>query len=179
MPRPRTSLAAWLCTLALTLTLPWPLAAAPLTVGTPLPPLTLNDQHDKPVTIGPATRWIVFASEKAVSDMVNTVLSAEPAGTVERLQLVYIADISAMPAMVTRMFALPKLRELPYPVALARESDQVAQVADLPRQPGSATLLRLEDGRIARISAVGSAAELRAALGLAGATPQAPAASKP
>jgi hypothetical protein len=52
-------------------------------------------------------------------------------------------------------------------------------VADLPRQPGRATLLRLEDGRVARISAAASAAELRAALGLTGATPQAPAASKP
>lgn len=177
MPMPRSPLTAWLC--ALVLVLPLRLAAAPLAEGALMPPLALNDQHDKPVAIGPATRWIVFASDKAASDMVNAVLSAEPAGTLERLQLVTIADISAMPAMVTRMFALPKLRELPYPIALARESDQVAQVADLPRQPGRATLLRMEDGRIARISAAGSAAELRAALGLTGATPQAPAASKP
>ena len=177
MSRPPSSLTSWLS--ALVLALPLPLAAAPLVVGAPLPPLTLNDQHDKPVAIGAGTRWIVFASEKAVSDMVNAVLSAEPAGTLERLQLAYIADISAMPAMVTRMFALPKLRELPYPVALARESDQVAQLADLPREPGRATLLRLEEGRVVQIMAVGSAGELRAALGLGSTTPPTPAVPKP
>jgi hypothetical protein len=177
MSTSRTPLAVWLC--ALVLALPLASAAAPLAAGASLPTLTLNDQHDKPVAIGASTRWIVFASKRRVSDMVNAVLSAEPAGTLERLQLVSIADISAMPAMVTRMFALPKLRELPYPVALVREGEQVAQVADLPRQPGSATLLRLQDGRIVQIIAAGNAGELRAALGLAGAESSTPAASKP
>lgn len=66
--RPAT-VAAWLC--ALVLVLPLPLAAATLAVGAPVPPLTLNDQHDKPVSIAADTRWIVFASEKSVSDMVS------------------------------------------------------------------------------------------------------------
>lgn len=134
-----------------------------------MPPLTLEDQHDKPVSIVPATRWLVFANDKVGSDLVSAALSSEAPGVLERLQLVYVADISAMPAMVTRMFALPKLRGLPFPIALVRDPVQVAQVAGLPRQPGSAALLRLESARIEEIIMVGSAAELRAALGLKGA----------
>ena len=141
--------------------------AAPLTAGSALPTLSLKDQHDKPVAIASDTRWVLFSGEKSVSDMVGTVLSAEPAGVMGRLHLIYVADISSMPALVTRMFALPKLRDLPYSIALVREAAERAQVADLPRPPGAATLLRLENGRIVQISAVPSAADLRTKLGLA------------
>lgn len=139
---------------------------APLAAGSDLPALSLNDQHDKPVPVGPATRWVVFTAEKPVSDMVSAVLAAEPAGVADRLRLVYVADISGMPALVTRVFALPKLRELPFPIALVRESAQVAQVADIPRTAGSATVLRLEGGRVTQVAAARQAAELRALLGL-------------
>ena len=155
---------------AATLSLHTPAAAAPLAVGSTLPTLTLNDQHDKPVAIPPDTRWVLFAKEKAVSDMATAVLSSEPAGVLGRAHLVYVVDISGMPALVTRMFALPKLRDLPFPIALVREAAEVAQVADLPHQTGAATLLRLDGGRIDQVTAVRSADELRTALGL-GAAP--------
>jgi hypothetical protein len=142
------------------------LAAASLAVGSTLPDLALKDQHDKPVAISSDTRWVLIASEKPVSDMVSAVLSAEPAGVMARMRLVYVADISGMPALITRMFALPKLRELPFSIALVREAAEMTQVADLPRQQGAATLLRLENGRIAQLAAVRNAAELRSAFGL-------------
>ena len=148
-----------------------PLTAAPLTVGSALPELALMDQHDKPVTIPPDTRWLLFASEKTVSDMISAVLSAEPAGVLHRLRLVYVADISSMPAPITRMFALPRLRELPFPIALVREGAEVSRVAELPRHSGAATLLRLENGRIVHTGAVRSAAEMRTALGLSATQP--------
>ena len=144
-----------------------PTGAAPLAAGSALPALTLKDQHDKPVAIPADTRWVLFSAEKSVSDMVGTALSAEPAGAMGRMHLVYVVDISAMPALMTRMFALPKLRDLPYSIALVREAAEVAQVADIPRQPGAATLLRLDNGRITQVTAVGSAADLRTALQLA------------
>lgn len=147
--------------------------AAPLAAGSAMPTLNLNDQHDKPAPVGPATRWVVFTAEKAVSDMVSTVLAAEPAGVVDRLRLAYVADISGMPALVTRMFALPKLRDLPFPIALVREAAQVAQVSDIPRAAGSATVLRLEGGRVSQVATARQAAELRALLGLP-ANPAAP-----
>jgi hypothetical protein len=150
---------------AATLTaLPHAAWAAPLVPSATLPSLQLNDQQDKPVTVPPSTRWLLFANETAVSDMVSAVFAAEPFGVLDRLHLVYVADISAMPALVTRMFALPKLRELPFPIGLVRESDQLAQTANLPRQPGAATLLRVTDGRVIEILAVRNSAELRAAL---------------
>lgn len=159
-----TALTALVCALALAL--PLTADAAPLAEGLAMPTLSLNDQYDKPAPVGRATRWLVFAAEKSVSDMVSAVLAAEPAGVVDRLRLVYVADISGMPALVTRMFALPKLRERPFPIALVREPAQVAQVSDIPRTAGSATVLRLDGGRVTQVATAHQAAELRALLGL-------------
>lgn len=141
-------------------------AAAPLSVGAPAPELQLQDQHEQALELKPTTTWLLFTHERALSDMVNSVFKAEPAGLLERLQLVYVADISTMPGVVTRMFALPALRKLPYPVGLVRDGAQQAQVAALPRVPAAASLLRLEAGRVAGLLTVRNAAELRAALGL-------------
>lgn len=171
LPHPSRSRGLWataLTALLITTALAWPRAAdaAPLATGAAMPTLSLNDQHDKPVELSPSTRWVVFTAEKASSDMVNTVLSAEPAGVLARLQLVYAADISGMPAVITRLFALPKLRDLPFAIALVRDTNQLAQVADIPRQAGSATLLRLAQGRVVQVATVREAAELRTLLGL-------------
>lgn len=167
-----TALVTLLCAVALSL--PLSAGAAPLTAGSAMPALSLSDQHDKPALVGPSTRWVVFTAEKAVSDMVSAVLTAEPVGVAERLRLVYVADISGMPALVTRMFALPKLRELPFPIALVRDTAQLTQVADIPRTPGSATVLRIEAGRIIEIVMARRAAELRSVLGLPAAPAPAP-----
>ncbi len=159
-----TALTALLCAAALAL----PLAAdaAPLVAGAAMPTLSLNDQHDKPLGVSPSTRWVVFTAEKAVSNMVSAALSAEPAGVADRLQLQYVANISGMPALVTRMFALPKLRELAFPIALVRDATQLAQMADIPRLAGSATVLRLDNGRVAQVATARQAVELRTLLGL-------------
>jgi hypothetical protein len=159
-----TALAALMCAVALSL--PLRADAAPLTEGSAMPTLSLNDQHDKPAAVSPQTRWVVFTAEKPVSDMVSAVLAGEPAGVADRLRLVYVADISGMPALVTRMFALPKLRELPFPIALVREAPQVTQVADIPRVKGAATVLRLDKGRVAQVATIRLADELRTLLGL-------------
>ena len=159
-----TALAALICAVALSL--PLRADAAPLTEGSAMPTLSLNDQHDKPAAVSTQTRWVVFTAEKPVNDMVSAVLAAEPAGVADRLRLVYVADISGMPALVTRMFALPKLRELPFPIALVREAAQLTQVADIPRVKGAATVLRLDNGRVAQVATIRLADELRSLLGL-------------
>lgn len=159
-----TAVTALVCAVALSL--PLRAEAAPLTEGSAMPTLSLNDQHDKPAAVSPQTRWVVFTAEKPVSDMVSAVLAAEPAGVADRLRLVYVADISGMPALVTRMFALPKLRELPFPIALVRDAAQDTQVADIPRVKGAATVLRLDNGRVAQVATVRLADELRTLLGL-------------
>ena len=135
--------------------------AAPAEPGAALPLFKLNDQHDKAVLIGPATQILIFTAEKPASDMVIKVLSAKPKGALERSGTVYVADISALPTVFARMFALPKLRELPFPVALARDA---ATVADLPRRAGFATVLTLRSEQVIRVQYAQDEAQLLRAI---------------
>ena len=129
-----------------------------------LPALSLKDQHDKPVAIPADTRWLLFSTEKPVSDMVASVLSTEPAGAMARMHLVYVVDLSAMPGMVKRMFALPKLRKLPFAVGLVQKPEITAH---LPRKPGEVTLITLEQGRVQAIGYLSTEAALLRSLGIA------------
>lgn len=162
----RAVAAAMALSAAAVLTWPLQVLAAELSPGAPAPAWSLQDQHDRPAVPGPATRWIVFSAEKRVSDMVAAVLTEAGPAALAPLQLYAVADISAMPSLVTRLVALPRLRELPFALALVRDSAQQAQLADLPRRPGQATVLRLHEGRVAQVHSVADAVALRALLGL-------------
>ncbi|GEC94103.1 MAG: hypothetical protein PHW25_02655 [Zoogloea sp.] len=152
-----------LTALSLALALPLGALAAPLIAGSSLPPLSLEDQHGKAVSVPAGTRVIVFAADKAASDLANEVLGNEKPGVLERLQAVYVADISGMPSLVTKMFALPAMRALPFPIGLARES---AVLADLPRQKAAVTVIRLADGKVQGMDHAKDTAQLKQMLGL-------------
>jgi len=137
--------------------------AAPLAAGDTWQPVTLADAHDRPFTVGANLRAVIFTADKATSDLVAETLGPQAAEQLRERRAVVVADIHAMPALVTRLFALPALRGLPFPIGLARDA---AQTADWPRAKGRITLIRLRDGHIEALQSLGSAAELRAALAL-------------
>lgn len=145
------------------LILPSAASAAPVIPGAALPSLSLEDQHGKTVSTRADTRIVLFAADKAANDLINGVLATQPAGVLGTLNAVYFADISAMPALVTRMFALPALREMSFAVGLGRDA---TQLADLPRQKGAATILRVDDGKVIAIEYAHDTGQLKQAIGL-------------
>lgn len=136
------------------------LVAATLAPGSPLPPLTLADQHDVAMTVGPPTRLILFTRDMDAGDLVKEAL-AEHAALLGAAQAVYISDISGMPSLVARLFALPAMRKRPYRMLLDRDG---RATADLPSTEGKVTLLTLSGERIEAIAYLDSADAVRAAL---------------
>ena len=139
------------------------LAAATVQVGSPLPALTLKDQRDASTTITTDTRYLIFVAERAASALVETALDGQTATTLAAAKVRYVADISAMPGIVTTVIALPKMRKRPYPMLLGRSADATSM---LPREPGKVTLIESANGRIIAVRFIADAATLRAALGL-------------
>jgi len=131
--------------------------AADLQVGDVLPGLSLPDQHGEVMDLGPGTQQVLFAADKVASDLLNDFLQQQPDDFLDRHGAVYVADISSMPAIITRLFALPKMRERPYRIMLA-ESAEV--VSFLPRQPHAVTAIRLRNERVASIDYLSTGAEL-------------------
>ena len=133
----------------------------PAGVGQALPELGLTDQHERPGEVGAGTRLVLFAPDRESSELAHGVLEEMGGETLEQAGVRYVADISAMPGLVTRMFALPKMRDYSYSMLLGREA---ADTAMLPRRDGALTLIELEAGSVTDLSYVGTEADLRAAL---------------
>lgn len=152
---------ACLATMAMTTGVAWA-ADGDIGPGAPLPPLAVADQFDRPVRIEAGTRFLLFAADKAAGDAATEALKAHP-DLLAQQRIVYIADISGMPAVITRMFALPKWRELPFPVGLVRDAQLTAA---LPRKAGELTLLMLDQGKVQGVEYLTDAAAVRRRFGL-------------
>jgi len=146
-----------------------PGTTATLAIGSAAPQLELRDQHDVVARIDDSVRLVVFTRDMNAGDIVKEALASEGAQLLAQAGAVSVADIEAMPALVTRMFALPSMRKRPYRLLLDRDGQATAA---WPAAEGRVTLLHLSAGRIARIDSVDSADALRAALVEAAATQQ-------
>lgn len=129
--------------------------------GDVVPALRLNDQHDKPFVLAADTRQIIFAADNGGAGLVMSELDRRGASWLKESKRAYLADIHKMPGLVTRMFALPKLREKAYPIALGREETDLAM---FPRKKECVTLLPIDAGKLGEASYVCDAAALQAAL---------------
>lgn len=140
------------------------LALAGPQMGEPLPELELKDQFEQPWRIPPDTRLVLFSAGRKASDLVQSVLGEQAKGFLPARQTVYLADMSRMPGFVTRTFALPVLRAMPFSVGVVLDEQLLA---NWPRQDGAVTLIGLQDGRVQSVGYASTEADLRGALGLA------------
>lgn len=135
-------------------------AQSTLQAGDPVPTLNLRDQHDKPALIPSDTRQIIFAADNAGASLVTAYLDIQPATWLRDTQRVYLADIHKMPSLITRLVALPQLREKPYPIGFGREA---ADLAMFPRQKECVSVISVQDGKLGNTSHACTAEALKAA----------------
>ena len=134
--------------------------AGSLAVGDPMPPLAREDQHGRAGGVGGA-RVVVVSRDMEAGDVVKKALAGRDQAFLDQHAIVYVANISGMPAMVTRLFALPRMRERPYRMLLDLDGNATK---DVPAVAGRPTVLALDDGRVVRVRQPGDPGTLAAAL---------------
>jgi len=137
--------------------------SAELGTGDTLPELELEDQHEETHSLPGETRILLFAPDRESGEVVTETLAGLDADALAERAIRYVADISGMPGIITQLFALPKLRDRPYPILLGEEAEQTSE---LPRRAEHVTVLDLADGTITDIRYPKNAAALRQALDL-------------
>jgi hypothetical protein len=149
-------------TVILGLVLSLPAAAAEsLAPGVRMPGLMLSDQHDVQFTLGPETRYVVFARDMDAADIVEEALADDGAKVLADADAVFVSDIHRMPGIITRLFALPAMRKRPYRMLLDREGEVTGT---FPSQEEKVSLIRLNSLEIESVDYFDTAAALRAAL---------------
>jgi len=124
---------------------------AGLSVSQPFPSTTLEDQFEKRHTVNEKDKLVIVSYERDVSDAVNAYLKKQPKGFLADRNAKYIADISAMPTIISTLFALPKMRDYSYPIMLNYDGGFGKK---FDKKEGKLTVYRLEDGKVVSIDFV-------------------------
>jgi hypothetical protein len=111
-------------------------------VGEPFPETVLPDQYDKEQRVTATDLIVLISFEKDVSGAINDYLKTKPTNFMDLYRIKYISDISPMPTIITKMFALPKMRDYHYPVMLIY--DDSGEKYD--KREGMVTVYRLDNG---------------------------------
>ena len=136
-------------------------AAGFVGAGDMLRPFAIEDQHGARGEVDGRVRVLVFTRDMDGGEVVKQALADTSQAFLDRRHVVYVADISRMPGVISTLVAVPRMRRRPYRVLLDRDG---ASTRDLPYETGRPTVLVLEALRVARVEHPGSADALRAAL---------------
>lgn len=129
-----------------------------LHVGSILPPVELKTQHGKTVKISNDVKTLLFAVEKAPSALINSFILKQEVDYLTKNKAYFVADISGMPSMITKMFAIPKMKKRPYDILLAKGETQVSFI---PRKKNFVTVLKIAKRKITAIEFVNNVDQLK------------------
>lgn len=87
-------------------------------VGDNLPKYKIFDQFEKEHVLSSDTNILIVTSSKLTGEIVKEYLLDQEKDFLKNNNAYYIADISQMPSMISKLFAIPKMKEYPFSVLL-------------------------------------------------------------
>lgn len=111
--------------------------------------LLFPDADGNILSVSPATRWVVLAYDNDNGQALNAFFESHPT-LLQSERVRYVADISQAPFLVRKMFILPALRDLPFPVMVI-EDDEVSPRFRYNTMKSGIVLLKLNHFRIEAI----------------------------
>ncbi|AXX93696.1 hypothetical protein CPU12_08135 [Malaciobacter molluscorum LMG 25693] len=108
---------------------------------------SLLDQFDTKHTINKNIKTIIVSFEKQTSKDINKFLNSKNATFLKEHNAVFIANISGMPTIITKLFALPKMKEYKHKILLIYDDADTR----FKSVEGKSTLYRLKNGVITQI----------------------------
>lgn len=138
-------------TLAFVLLLNVSCFANTLQIGQKILPFELRNQHGKMVKVDDKAKIILFTKEKAPSNLLNRFLLKQNGDFLSKNHAYFIADISAMPFLISKMIAIPQLKKMSHEILLVKKETTLSFV---PHKKGFITVIKKKDGKIQAISFV-------------------------
>jgi hypothetical protein len=130
-------------------------------VGSTIAPRSLEDQHGARADLDESVRLLVVTRDMEAGDLVKKALAGVEQKVLDGRDAIYVADISRMPALVSRLFAVPRMRERAYRVLLDRDGSLARELPHVDGKPAVVTLAAL---RITAVAHPGTVEEVRAAV---------------
>ncbi|WP_457745184.1 hypothetical protein [Sulfurimonas sp.] len=132
---------------------------AKLVVGKSLADFKVNDQNEKPQTIAPGTKIVFFSFSKKVGHLCNKFLEKKPADFLAQNNAVYVADVSPAPSLIKKLFILPDLKDLKFPILLIN-NDRLSAEYSKNMNKESIVVVILDNDKIVKIENLKDTASL-------------------
>lgn len=86
---------------------------------------TFETQFDKTVALNEQTSWLFFSTTKEGGNWVKETFTqlAWNEEVLSSKKILYVADIHRMPSFITKIIAIPNMRDYAFPIALDKEGD--------------------------------------------------------
>ena len=97
--------------------------ASEYAVGDNLATAQFTDQFDSAQSVDNDTHWLLFTRSMAGAEIAQKALEGASKTQFVNAKLIYVADVSAMPSLILKFAAMPKMQDLGYPIALDKEGD--------------------------------------------------------
>lgn len=117
-------------------------------IGDNIGTFSMLNQHDEKVTVDSSVTKILVSFEKDTGADINEYLNDKSKAFLKNKHAVFIANISAMPSIITKMFALPKMRKYTHDILLIYDDEDKRFVS----KEEMSTLYTLDNGVITDIS---------------------------
>lgn len=118
-----------------------------LKVGDTITPFSLPDQFDTVHQVNSKDyKTIIVAFDKDSAVIMNEYLKAQPTTFLQKNKAIFISDIHTMPSFVTKLFALPKMKNYPYSLLLIYDEKEI-----FPQEQNALTIISTKENRIENI----------------------------
>lgn len=121
---------------------------SPISYAETVRQINLKDQWDIALPLTLETQWIIYSHHKTGGEWVHNVLTKLDLAPLKQYKLLYVADISAMPGIISRMFALPKMRDYVFRVALAEDAEGLE---GWPKKENRITVMQLQSFNVKQV----------------------------
>ncbi len=99
-------------------------------VGKKLQDYTFSDQFDKSHSLTNKTKKVIFVFTKSTGHLVKAYLKKQDDQYLQKRNIDFIADVSGMPSIIYKMFALPDFKKSNYKVLLIQDEKKSAVFRD-------------------------------------------------
>lgn len=125
--------------------------------------IELVDQFDKKQRVDSSTEILVFAHDMTGNDVVELAFEKLDSDKLTTKNIVYLADISGMPSLIAKLFAIPAMRDRAYPIMLDKEGEVTSALS---AKEDRVTVLFLDKLSVQKVKYAANATELRKLLAI-------------
>ena len=126
---------------------------AGIQAGENLTPFKIENQFAEPAELNSETQWVIFSADMDAAKMLTSYLN-ENAAKLDLSKTLIISDISKMPGMISKMFAIPKMKKYNFKLALDKTGETTKP---WPRTEKQITVMKLSQFKVESIEQLTSA----------------------